>query len=66
MKQLLRLLTGLTRKFIVKLTESGKHNDINKFSRVLDRRISKEKKDEETEWTSTVESILFVGINVHR
>lgn len=49
MKQLLRLLTGLTRKFIVKLTESGKHNDINKFSRVLDRRISKEKKDEETE-----------------
>lgn len=59
-------MTGLTRKFIVKLTESGKHNNIIEFYRVLDRRISKEKKDVETEWTSTVESILFVGINVHR
>lgn len=60
-------MTGLTRKFIVKITESGKHNNnIIEFSRVLDRRISKEKKDVETEWTSTVESILFVGINVHR
>lgn len=47
-KQLLRLLTGLTRKFIVKLNESGKHNNIIEFSRVLDRRISKEKKDVET------------------
>lgn len=59
-------MTGLTRTFIVKLTESGKHNNIIEFYRVLDRRISKEKKDVETEWTSTVESILFVGINVHR
>lgn len=37
-------MTGLTRKFIVKLTESGKHNNIIEFYRVLDRRISKEKK----------------------
>lgn len=59
-------MTGLTRKFIVKLTESGKHNNDIEFSRVLARSISKEKKDVETEWTSTVESILFVGINVHR
>lgn len=60
-------MTGLTRKFIVKLTESGKQNNIIEFSRVLNRRISKGKKNEvETEWTSTVESILFVGINVHR
>lgn len=59
-------MTCLTRKFKVKLNESGKHNNIIEFSQVLDRRISKEKKDEETEWTSTVESILFVGINVHR
>lgn len=58
-------MTGLTRKFIVKLTESGKHNNNIEFSRVLARSISKEKKDVETEWTSTVESILFVGINVH-
>lgn len=43
------LLTGLTRKFIVKLTKSGKHYiNIIEFSRVLDRRISKEKKDVET------------------
>lgn len=59
-------MTGLTRKFIVKLNESGKHNNNIEFSRVLARSISKEKKDVETEWTSTVESILFVGINVHR
>lgn len=59
-------MTGLTRKFIVKLTESGKHNNNIEFSRVLARSISQEKKDVETEWTSTVESILFVGINVHR
>lgn len=48
-------MTGLTRKFIVKLTESGKHNNNIEFSRVLARSISKEKKDVETEWKSTVE-----------
>lgn len=52
--------------FIVKLIESGKYNDINKFFWVLDRRILKEKKDEEIEWMSIVELILFVGINVYR
>lgn len=59
-------MIGLIRMFIVKLIESGKYNDINKFFWVLDRRILKEKKDEEIEWMSIVELILFVGINVYR
>lgn len=55
-------MTCLTRKFKVKLNESGKHNIIIEFSRVLDRRISKEKLNERVVWNQFYSwGSMFIG-----